>query len=62
VLEGSVRCNGTRVRSLASCYRNPRSNSLVVGPYDRDLRDALEVQMDVARQIGKAVAPELLAI
>jgi TolB-like protein len=29
--------------------------------YDRDLRDALEVQTDVARQIGKALAPELLA-
>jgi adenylate cyclase len=29
--------------------------------YDRDLRNALEVQTDVARQIGKALAPQLLA-
>jgi TolB-like protein len=28
--------------------------------YDRDLRDVLDVQTDVARQIGKALALELL--
>jgi adenylate cyclase len=28
--------------------------------YDRDLLDVLDVQTDVARQIGKALAPELL--
>ena len=28
--------------------------------YDRDLRDVLELQNDVARQFGKALAPELL--
>jgi len=29
--------------------------------YDRDLHDALEVQMDVARQIGNSLAPQLLS-
>jgi len=61
VLEGSVRCNGTRVRITGQLIETRDQTHLWSATYDRDLRDALEVQMDVARQIGKAVAPELLA-
>lgn len=61
VLEGSVRCNGTRVRITGQLIEARDQTHLWSGSYDRDLRDALDVQTDVARQIGKALAPELLA-
>lgn len=61
VLEGSVRCNGRRVRITGQLIETRDQTHLWSATYDRDLRDALEVQTDVARQIGKALAPELLA-
>jgi TolB-like protein len=61
VLEGSVRCNGDRVRITGQLIEARDQTHLWSASYDRDLRDALEVQTDVARQIGKALAPELLA-
>jgi TolB-like protein len=61
VLEGSVRCNGRRVRITGQLIEARDQTHLWSAAYDRDLRDALEVQADVARQIGKALAPELLA-
>jgi TolB-like protein len=61
VLEGSVRCNGQRVRITGQLIEARDQTHLWSATYDRDLRDALEVQTDVARQIGKALAPELLA-
>jgi TolB-like protein len=61
VLEGSVRCNGDRVRITGQLIEARDQTHLWSASYDRDLRDALEVQADVARQIGKALAPELLA-
>lgn len=61
VLEGSVRCNGRRVRITGQLIETRDQTHLWSGAYDRDLRDALEVQADVARQIGKALAPELLS-
>lgn len=61
VLEGSVRCNGRRVRITGQLIEARDQTHLWSGTYDRDLRNALEVQMDVARLIGKAVTPELLA-
>ena len=61
VLEGSVRCNGRRVRITGQLIEARDQTHLWSATYDRDLRDALEVQSDVARQIGKALAPELLS-
>src|SRR6266478_6813696 len=61
VLEGSVRCNGTRVRITGQLIETRDQTHLWSATYDRDLRDALEVQAEVARQIGKALAPQLLA-
>jgi len=61
VLEGSVRCNGQRVRITGQLIEAHDQTHLWSGTYDRELHNALEVQADVARQIGKAVAPELLA-
>jgi TolB-like protein len=61
VLEGSVRCNGRRVRITGQLIGARDQAHLWSASYDRYLRDSLDVQMDVARLIGKAVAPELLA-
>jgi TolB-like protein len=61
VLEGSVRCDGRRVRITGQLIEARDQTHLWSATYDRDLRDVFEVQTDVARQIGKALAPELLA-
>jgi TolB-like protein len=61
VLEGCVRCNGQRVRITGQLIETRDQTHLWSATYDRDLRNALEVQTDVARQIGKALAPQLLA-
>jgi TolB-like protein len=60
VLEGSVRCNGGRVRITGQLIEARDQTHLWSATYDRDLHDVFDVQSDVARQIGKAVAPELL--
>src|SRR5216683_7331142 len=60
VLEGSVRCNGRRVRITGQLIEARGQSNLWSATYDRDLRDVLDVQTDVARQIGKAVSLELL--
>ncbi len=60
VLEGSVRCNGQRVRITGQLIEARDQSHLWSGTYDRDLRNVLDVQSDVAHQIGKAVANELL--
>ena len=46
--------------TLDSGHRPPFGFHLWSATYDRDLRDVLDVQTDVARQIGKALALELL--
>jgi TolB-like protein len=61
VLEGSVRCNGRRVRITGQLIEARDQTHLWSASYDRYLRDVLDVQTDVARRIGKALAPELLA-
>lgn len=61
VFEGSVRCNGRRVRITGQLIEARDQTHLWSATYDRYLQDSLDVQMDVARQMGKAVAPELLA-
>ncbi len=60
VLEGSVRCDGRRVRITGQLIEARDQTHLWSATYDRDLRDVLDVQTDVARQIGKALEPELL--
>jgi TolB-like protein len=60
VLEGSVRCNGRRVRITGQLIEARDQAHLWSATYDRELRDVLDVQTDVARQIGKALALELL--
>ncbi len=60
VLEGSVRCDGRRLRITGQLIEARDQTHLWAASYDRDLRDVLDVQTDVARQIGKAVACELL--
>ena len=60
VLEGSVRCNGTRVRITGQLIEARDQAHLWSATFDRDLHDILDVQTDVARQIGKALATELL--
>ena len=61
VLEGRVRCNGSRVRITGQLIEAREQTHLWSGTYDREIRDVFEVQADVARQIGQALAPELLS-
>ena len=61
VLEGSVRCEGRkRVRITGQLIEARDQTHLWSASYNRELKDALEVQSDVARQIGTALAQELL--
>jgi len=60
VLEGSVRGNGKRVRITTQLIETRAQTHLWSGSYDRDLLDVLNVQSEVARQVGRAVALELL--
>src|SRR6266478_9311538 len=60
VLEGSVRCDGGRVRITGQLIEARDQTHLWSATYDRDFRDVLDVQTEVARQIGKALALELL--
>ncbi len=61
VLEGSVRREGRRVRITAQLIEAQDQTHLWSATYDRNLRDVLEVQTNVALQIGKALALELLS-
>jgi TolB-like protein len=60
VLEGSIRCDGQRLRITGQLIEARDQTHLWSASYDRDLRDVLELQNDVARQFGKALATELL--
>src|SRR5260370_24859376 len=61
VLEGSVRCNGRRVRITGQLIETRYQTHVWSATYDRNLRDALHVQTDVARHLVNAPAPQLLA-
>jgi len=61
VLEGSVRCDGRRVRITGQLIEARDQTHLWSATYDRDLHDVLDVQTGVAGQIGKALALELLS-
>jgi len=60
VMEGSVRRAGRQVRITAQLIDARDQAHLWAASYDRDVRDVLGVQADVARQIGTALAIELL--
>jgi len=60
VLEGSVRCQESNVRVTAQLIDARDQTHLWAASYDRELRDILAVQHDVARQVVKALAVELL--
>jgi TolB-like protein len=61
VLEGSVRCDGRRVRITGQLIEARDQTHVWSASYDRDLRDVLDVQTGVAGQIGKALSLELLS-
>ncbi|HTT33113.1 MAG TPA: winged helix-turn-helix domain-containing protein [Methylomirabilota bacterium] len=62
VLEGSVRCEGRRrVRITGQLIEARDQTHLWSASYNRELRDALEVQSEVARQIGDALALQLFS-
>jgi len=60
VLEGSVRCEGNGARITAQLIEALDQTHLWSASYNRDLRDILSVQADVARQVGRALSLELL--
>lgn len=60
VLEGCVRREGTRVRITVQLISAKDQTHLWSANYDRELGDILSVQQDVSRQIGKALACELM--
>jgi TolB-like protein len=60
ILEGSVRRQGMSVRVTAQLIDARDQTHLWAASYDRELRDILAVQHDVARHVVKALALELL--
>jgi TolB-like protein/Tfp pilus assembly protein PilF len=60
VLEGSIRRAGKRIRITAQLIEAWNQTHLWSASYDRDSRDVLGVQNEVAQQVGKALAIELL--
>ena len=60
ILEGSVRCEGNNARITAQLIEAHDQTHLWSASYNRDLRDILSVQADVARHVGRALSLELL--
>ncbi|MGA2096025.1 MAG: winged helix-turn-helix domain-containing protein [Candidatus Acidiferrum sp.] len=60
VLEGTVRCEGTGARITVQLIETANQTHLWSASYNREFRDILAVQADVARQVGRALALELL--
>ena len=61
VIEGSARTDGTRVRITAQLIQVSDQTHLWAKEYDRELRDILVLQNDVARDAAKEVSVELSA-
>lgn len=61
VLEGSVRCEGSSVRITVQLIETGNQAHLWSASYNREFREVLSVQADVARHVGRALALELLA-
>lgn len=60
ILEGSVRCEENSVRITVQLVEARNQTHLWSTSYNRELREVLDVQADVARQVGRALALELL--
>jgi TolB-like protein len=60
VLEGTVRCAESGVRITVQLIDAIDQTHLWSANYDRELKEILSVQADVARHVGKALALELL--
>jgi TolB-like protein len=60
ILEGTVRCEGTCVRITVQLIEAGGQTHLWAASYNREFRDILGVQADVARAVGRALALELL--
>jgi TolB-like protein len=60
ILEGSVRKERRQVRITAKLIETSDQANLWSGTYEHQLRDILRVQDDVARNVGRALAVELL--
>jgi TolB-like protein/Flp pilus assembly protein TadD len=61
VLEGSVRRDGNRVRISVALIRPAEQTATWSQAYDRDLRDVLEVQAEVARAVAGEVTRRISA-
>jgi TolB-like protein len=59
LLEGSVRCEGERVRITARLVRTANETQLWAEIYERPLIDSLGVQAEVAARIARSLAMEL---
>jgi serine/threonine protein kinase/tetratricopeptide (TPR) repeat protein len=59
ILEGSVQRSGDRVRVTAQLIRAADDTHLWAESYDRDLRDVLALESEVARAIAKQIQAEL---
>ena len=60
VLEGTVRCEGNGARITTQLIEALDQTHVWSASYNRDLRDILSLQADVARQVGRALSLELL--
>jgi eukaryotic-like serine/threonine-protein kinase len=56
IVEGSVLVAGARLRITAQLIHGPTDTHLWASEYDKDLRDVLELQADVAQAIVREVA------
>ena len=56
VLDGSVRHDGSRIRISVALIRSSDQTSLWTEAYDRDLRDILKLQVDVAETVARQIA------
>src|SRR5207248_2783105 len=59
VLEGSVRRSGDRLRITAQLIQVSDQTHLWAETYDRDVRDVLAIQADVARAIARQISLKL---
>jgi len=60
-LEGSIRRAGNRIRITAQLIQVSDQTHLWAESYDRELKDVLAIQKDVAERIGRSLTFELVA-
>ena len=59
VVEGTVQRSGDRVRITAQLIHGPSDKHLWVQSYDRDLRDALQLQGEIAHDVAEGISASL---